>query len=66
MNNLLPGFVDSYPVTDDIRDKISLNREASVMEIANGVIFLLSQDSSYMTGQNLVMDGSLVVSEWCY
>ena len=63
MNNLLPGFVDSYPVTDDIRDKISLNREASVMEIANGVTFLLSEDSSYITGQNLVMDGSLVVSE---
>ena len=63
MNNLLPGFVDSYPVTDDIRDKISLNREASVMEIAKGVIFLLSDDSSYITGQNLVIDGSMVVTE---
>ena len=63
MNNLLPGFVDSYPVTNDIRDKISLNREATVMEIAKGVIFLLSDDSSYITGQNLVMDRSLVVSE---
>jgi len=63
MNNLLPGFVDSYPVTDDIRGKISLNREASVIEIANGVTFLLSDDSSYITGQNLVMDGSMVVTE---
>ena len=63
MNNLLPGFVDSYPVTDDIRNKISLNREASVLEIAKGVIFLLSDDSSYITGQNLVLDGSMVVTE---
>ena len=63
MNNLLPGFVDSYPVTDDIRDNISLNREASVKEIASGVTFLLSDDSSYITGQNLVMDGSMVITE---
>jgi NAD(P)-dependent dehydrogenase (short-subunit alcohol dehydrogenase family) len=34
-----------------------------VIEIANGVTFLLSEHSSYITGQNLVMDGSLVVSE---
>ena len=63
MNNLLPGFVDSYPVTDEIRNSISLNREASVNEIANGVKFLLSEDSSYITGQNLVMDGSMVVTQ---
>ena len=63
MNNLLPGFVDSYPVTDEIRNSIPLNREASVYEIANGVLFLLSDDSSYITGQNLIMDGSMVVSE---
>lgn len=63
MNNLLPGFVDSYPVTDEIRNSISLNRGASVNEIANGVKFLLSEDSSYITGQNLVMDGSMVVTQ---
>ena len=63
MNNLLPGFVDSYPVTDEIRNSISLNREASVNEIANGVKFLLFEDSSYITGQNLVMDGSMVVTQ---
>ena len=45
MNNLLPGFVDSYSVTDDIRKNIGLEREASVNEIANGVSFLLSEES---------------------
>ena len=63
MNNLLPGFVDSYSVTDDIRKNIGLEREASVNEIANGVSFLLSEESKYITGQNLVMDGSLVVKK---
>ena len=63
MNNLLPGFVDSYPVTDEIRNSIPLNKEASVNEIANGILFLLSDDSSYITGQNLMMDGSMVVTE---
>ena len=63
MNNLLPGFVDSYPVTDEIRSSIPLNREASVNEIANSVLFLLSEDSNYITGQNLLLDGSMVVTE---
>ena len=63
MNNLLPGFVDSYSVTDEIRNNIALEREASVNEIANGVMFLLSEESKYITGQNLVMDGSLVVKK---
>ena len=63
MNNLLPGYVDSYPVTDEIRDKIALKREATVKEIANTVSFLLSNESSYITGQNLMIDGSMVVPE---
>ena len=63
MNNLLPGFVDSYPVTNEIRDKIALKREATVKEIANAVLFLLSDESSYITGQNIMIDGSMVVSE---
>ena len=63
MNNLLPGFVDSYPATEEIRKNISLGREATVNEIAKGVLFLLSDDSKYITGQNLIMDGSMVVTE---
>ena len=63
MNNLLPGYVDSYPVTDEIRDKIALKREATVKEIANAVSFLLSNESSYITGQNLMIDGSMIVPE---
>jgi len=63
MNNLLPCFVDSHPVTDEVRDKIALKREATAKEIANAVSFLLSNELSYITGKNLMIDGSMVVSE---
>lgn len=59
MNNVLPGFVDSYEVSEDIRKTISMRREASVTEIAKTVAFLISDDASYITGQNIRVDGGL-------
>ena len=40
-----------------IRDKIPLGRWANVDEIAEGVLFLASDRSSFMTGHALVIDG---------
>ena len=60
MNSVLPGFVDSYDVSDEIRQSIPVGREATVEEIAGTVSFLLSDESSYITGQNLRVDGSMV------
>ena len=59
MNNLLPGFVNSYDVSDEIRSAIPLGREATVTEIAKTVAFLLSEEASYITGQNIRADGGL-------
>ena len=59
MNNLLPGFVDSYEVSDEIRSAIPLGREATVSEIAKTAAFLLSEEASYITGQNIRADGGL-------
>ena len=59
MNNLLPGFVDSYDVNDEIRSAIPLGREATVSEIGKTVAFLLSEKASYITGQNIRVDGGL-------
>jgi NAD(P)-dependent dehydrogenase (short-subunit alcohol dehydrogenase family) len=59
MNNVLPGFVDSYPINNKIKEDIPMQRSGTVKEIAKTVAFLLSDDSSYITGQSICVDGSL-------
>lgn len=59
MNNVLPGFIDSYPVADDIRTTIPMDRAGTVQEVAQTAAFLLSSASSYITGQNICVDGGL-------
>jgi len=62
MNNVLPGFIDTYEVSEEIRKKIPMKRPATTEEVANAVNFLLSDDSSYITGQNLRVDGGITRS----
>jgi len=59
MNNVLPGFIDSYPVDGKITGQIPLNRAGKVEEIAATVAFLASDDAGYITGQNIKVDGGL-------
>jgi len=59
MNNLLPGFVDSYPESQANLQRIPMGRYASVNEIGKTTRFLLSEDSSYITGQNIRIDGGI-------
>ena len=37
--------------------KIPLKRIASVKEISKTILFLTSEDSSYINGQNIIVDG---------
>lgn len=62
MNNVLPGFVDSLPSTDERRRRIPMGRYAGTSEVAAAISFLASDRSSYITGQNLLVDGGLVKS----
>jgi NAD(P)-dependent dehydrogenase (short-subunit alcohol dehydrogenase family) len=59
MNNVLPGFINSYPVDGATVAKIPLKRAGTVEEIANTVAFLASEESGYITGQNIKVDGGL-------
>ena len=59
MNNVLPGFVDTYPVDDATRAEIPLGRAATPAEIAQTIGFLASDEASYITGQNIRVDGGI-------
>lgn len=62
MNNVLPGFVESYPVDGDTVRKIPMGRAGTMREIAKTVAFLLSDEAGYITGQNLRVDGGITRS----
>lgn len=62
MNNILPGFVDNYPESDEKLSRIPMGRYARIGEIAKTVRFLLSADAGYLTGQNLRVDGGITRS----
>lgn len=59
MNCLLPGFTDSLNLPDEFAKLSSLNRLARAEEQAKVAAFLLSDDSSYITGQNIRSDGGV-------
>jgi NAD(P)-dependent dehydrogenase (short-subunit alcohol dehydrogenase family) len=59
VNNILPGFIDSYPLSDKNLARIPMGRYGMVEEIAGTVAFLLSADAGYITGQNLRVDGGI-------
>jgi NAD(P)-dependent dehydrogenase (short-subunit alcohol dehydrogenase family) len=62
MNNVLPGFVDSLPETDERRARIPMGRYGRAAEIAEVVAFLASDRASYITGQNIRVDGGITRS----
>lgn len=62
MNAVLPGFTDSLPEKEARCASIPAGRYATTAEIANAVAFLVSDQASYITGQNLRVDGGLTRS----
>ncbi|WP_209424701.1 SDR family oxidoreductase [Pararhodobacter sp. SW119] len=58
MNCLLPGFTDSLNV-GKFAEMSALKRIARVEEQAKAAAFLLTDDSSYITGQSLRVDGGV-------
>jgi NAD(P)-dependent dehydrogenase (short-subunit alcohol dehydrogenase family) len=62
MNNVLPGYIESFEIDEETRGSIPMRRRGTLEEIAKTVTFLVSSDASYITGQNLRVDGGLTRS----
>jgi NAD(P)-dependent dehydrogenase (short-subunit alcohol dehydrogenase family) len=60
MNNVLPGKIDTYPVSAEAVRQIPLGRAGTADDVARVVAFLLSEDAAYIAGQDLLVDGGLV------
>ena len=66
VNSVSPGFIEtdmnscfSNEEKDEFKKNISLLRLGSTCDIANVVTFLASDDATYLTGQNIVVDGCI-------
>ncbi|MFD2740986.1 SDR family oxidoreductase [Sulfitobacter aestuarii] len=59
VNNVLPGFIDSLPETEDRRLRIPMGRYGHADEVSSLISWLASEGAAYMTGQNLRIDGGL-------
>jgi NAD(P)-dependent dehydrogenase (short-subunit alcohol dehydrogenase family) len=60
VNSVLPGFIQTRPQAAVPVSDIPLRRYGQVDEISKVVAFLLSTEASYITGQNLIVDGGMV------
>lgn len=62
MNNVLPGWIDSLPATEERRSAVPMQRYGTSEEIAATVAFLVSDGAGYITGQSIRVDGGLMRS----
>ena len=71
VNSVHPSLTITHLSKDIVNDPVAtkallgpslLGRPAKAEEIANGVLFLASDESSYMTGSELVIDGGYLAS----
>jgi NAD(P)-dependent dehydrogenase (short-subunit alcohol dehydrogenase family) len=62
MNNVLPGWIDSLPATEERREGVPMKRYGTSEEIAATVAFLASEGAGYITGQNIRVDGGITRS----
>ena len=68
VNAVAPGFIETdmtKVLKDEVKEKIAeqipLRREGKAEEVANVVKFLASDDSSYITGQVINIDGGMLM-----
>ena len=68
VNAVAPGFIETSmtevlkeEVKEEIAKSIPLRRMGNPQDVANVVKFLASEDSSYITGQVIHIDGETII-----
>lgn len=71
INAVLPGNIATEGLegvgaeyAGDVRTTIPLGRLGTVREVAHAALFFAAEESGYITGQTLVVDGGQVLPEW--
>lgn len=71
VNSVSPGLVltdatqdfqDNEAIMEDYGERVPLERGAEPEEIADGMVFLASDDASYVSGHDLIIDGAMTAS----
>jgi len=67
VNSVYPGFIETELIrsqiaamNDELLARISLARYGTVDDVARGVLYLASDEASYVTGAELVIDGGVL------
>jgi len=59
MNSVLPGFLENWPLGEEVYRFIPMGRPGTLDEVGDLVRFLVSDESRYITGQNILIDGGV-------
>jgi 3alpha(or 20beta)-hydroxysteroid dehydrogenase len=66
VNSVHPGYIDTEMLralgrdADQMGQRVPIGRTASADEVANLVLFLASDESSYCSGHEFVIDGAMI------
>lgn len=67
VNNVLPGWIGTASQTEEEAvggHNTPMGRSADPKEVANAIVFLASEEASYITGESLVVDGGNTIQEY--
>ena len=67
INNVLPGWIATASQTESEAEggkNTPAGRGGEAIEVAHAIVFLASKEASYITGQDLIVDGGNTIQEY--